>query len=155
MMTNRAEFYKVSPDIVSLLMAQEQKIAEQFSQSDTLNTTLLELVKLRVSQINQCAYCIDMHTKEAFYQNEIAERIIGLSAWREMLCYSEQERAAFSWAELIISSEPVTDQDYQKALELFGEQALVNLTFAVNAINSWNRVSKVFKPEVGSYQVSG
>ncbi len=152
-MIKRAEFYSVSPNIVGLLMQQEQQIAEQFNQSDSLNTALLELVKLRVSQINQCAYCIDMHTKEAFHAQESAERIIGLSAWRDMLCYSEQERAALSWAELVISNKAVTDDTYSNTLSILGEQALVDLTFAINAINCWNRVSKVFKPEVGSYQV--
>lgn len=154
MMNNRAEFYSVSPKIVTLLMSQEQQLALQFSQSESLSSTLLELVKLRVSQINRCAYCIDMHTKEAFKNHETAERIIGLSAWGDMLCYSEQERAALSWAELVISDQVVTDQAYSDAVSVLGEQGIVDLTFAVNAINSWNRVSKVFKPEVGSYKVA-
>jgi alkylhydroperoxidase family enzyme len=95
-----------------------------------------------------------MHTKEAFHHKESAERIIGLSAWRDMPCYSEQERIALAWAELVISNEKVADQVYSDTLGALGEQALVDLTFAVNAINSWNRVSKVFKPEVGSYKVN-
>ncbi|MEH6446220.1 MAG: carboxymuconolactone decarboxylase family protein [Oceanospirillaceae bacterium] len=152
-MNKRAEFYSVSPKMMQILLEQEQQISQQMRASNTLNLCLLELIKLRVSQINQCAYCIDMHTKDAFENGESAQRIIGLSAWREMLCYSKHERTALGWAELVISDKAVTDEMYQQTLSSIGEQGIVDLTFAVNAINSWNKVARVFKPQVGVYQV--
>lgn len=150
-MNKRAEFYSVSPKMMQILLEQEQQLSRQMRDSNTLSSCLLELVKLRVSQINQCAYCIDMHTKDAFESGERAERIIGLSAWGEMLCYSKHERTALAWAELVISDKVVTDDMYQQTLTSIGEQGIVDLTFAVNAINSWNKVARVFKPQVGVY----
>jgi len=151
-MSERLNTFAVSPKAMEILLSQEGYLKQQFNGNHSVSVTTWELVKLRISQINQCAYCIDMHSKDAIKLGERPERIFGLSAWLEMPLYSEPERAALAWAELITSGQPVTDGHYQRALDVLGEQGLLDLTIAINAINSWNRISKTFKPEVGSYQ---
>lgn len=153
-MTKRANYFALSYKAMEILLEQENYLRQQFSTSDTLTISVWELVKIRVSQINQCAFCIDMHSTEAQLQGESKERIIGLSAWRDMPMYSHIERLALEWAERLTSGEVVDDECYRKAITVLGEQAVVDLTLAVNAINSWNRVAKTFKPEVGSYKSS-
>ncbi len=93
-----------------------------------------------------------MHSKDALSQGENQERIIGLSAWRDMPFYSDTEIAALNWAEHLNAGKTVDDNSYQKVVEALGEQAVVDLTIAINAINSWNRIAKTFRPEVGSYK---
>lgn len=151
-MTQRLDYFATSPQAMEILFEQENYLKQQFATSHSMTLTIWELVKLRVSQINQCAYCIAMHTKDALKHGEQPERIYGLVAWHDMPFYSELERCALAWAELTISARPVSTEHYQRALQNFGSQALVDLTIAVNAINSWNRIAKTFKPEVGSYQ---
>jgi len=149
-MKKRLNYFTASPQAIEILLSQENYLNKQFSG----DKKLLELVKLRVSQINQCAYCIDMHSKDALYQGESIERIYGLSAWRDMPLYSESELSALKWAELINSGQSVTDIEYQDALNMFSEAELMDLTVAVNAISSWNRIAKAFKPDVGNYQAN-
>lgn len=151
-MTSRANYLNLAPKAIQILLNQESYLHQQFSDSNTVTVKIWELVKLRVSQINQCAFCIDMHSKDALSRGETHERIIGLSAWRDMPLYSELERESLDWAEHLTYGKPVDDQRYQKLVELLGEKAVVDLTIAINAINSWNRMTKVFKPEVGSYK---
>lgn len=151
-MTLRANYFDFAPKAMQILRDQESYLRGQFSVSETVTIPIWELVKLRLSQINQCAFCIDMHSKDALSQGEIQERIIGLSAWRDMPFYSETERAALDWAEHLTSGKAVDDHSYQKVAETLGEQAVVDLTIAINAINSWNRIAKTFTPEVGSYK---
>lgn len=151
-MALRANYLDLASGAMQILINQEGYLREQFSISETLTIPIWELVKLRVSQINQCAFCIDMHSKDALGQGESEERIIGLSAWRDMPLYSDVEIAALDWAEHLTYGKAVDDDSYHKALEALGEQALVDLTIATNAINSWNRIAKTFKPEVGSYK---
>jgi AhpD family alkylhydroperoxidase len=145
-MTNRLNYFANAPKAMDILLSQENYLNEQFSGE----SILLELVKMRVSQINQCAFCIDMHSKKALKLGELGERLYGLSIWRVMSCYSKVERQALTWAELITSGQTVTDENYQQALDTFGEGQLVDLTIAINAINSWNRIAKTFKPVIGS-----
>lgn len=140
-MTKRLNYYTASPQAFDILLAQEHYLEQQFNG----NNGLWGLVKLRVSQINQCAYCIDMHCNDALKQGESTERIDGLNAWQEVPFYSTLEQSALKWTELITSGQPVTDIHYQSALDVFGAQGLVDLTIAVNAINSWNRIAKAFK----------
>lgn len=154
MTTKRLNFFELSPKAMAILLDQEELLQQQFSDSSLLNTTIWELVKLRISQINQCAYCIDMHSKDALHQGEKAERIFGLSAWRDTPLYSEQEKNALAWAELVTANQAISDDAYQQALAAFGEKGLVDMTIAVNAINSWNRLAKIFKPEVGPYKAN-
>jgi AhpD family alkylhydroperoxidase len=151
-MTLRANYFVLAAKGMEILMKQESYLRGQFSISETLTIPVWELVKLRISQINQCAFCIDMHSKDALSQGEASERILGLIAWRDMPFYSEVERVALEWAEHLTLGKPVGDDIYQKATDALGEQSIVDLTIAVNAINSWNRIAKTFKPEVGSYK---
>ncbi|MFC0116486.1 carboxymuconolactone decarboxylase family protein [Pseudoalteromonas xiamenensis] len=151
-MSNRANYIELAPQGLKILLEQEGFLRTQFEQSDTLTLSIWELVKLRVSQINECAYCLDMHSKDALKLGETWSRIVGLSAWRDMPYYSNRERTALDLAEQLTLGKTIDETNYQMAIEVFGEKALVILTFAINAINSWNRIVKVFKPEVGHYQ---
>ena len=119
-----------------------------------LEHSLLELVKTRVSQINGCAYCIDMHTKDARAAGESEQRLYGLSAWRETPFYNERERAALEWAEALtlLPENDVSDELYARASEQLSEEELVNLSLAVIAINGWNRLAIPFRSVPGSYQ---
>ena len=119
-----------------------------------LEHSLMELVKIRASQINGCAYCLDMHTKDARALGETEQRIYALSAWREAPFFSERERAALEWTEALtrIAVDQVPDAVYEAVKPHFTEAELVALTFALVAINSWNRLSIAFRPPVGSYQ---
>ena len=119
-----------------------------------LERTLLELVKLRASQLNGCAYCIDMHTKDARAQGETEQRLYALEAWRETPFYTERERAALAWTEAVtkVSDGHVPDGVYAHARQHFAEKELVDLTLAVIAINGWNRLAISFRAAVGTYQ---
>ncbi len=127
---------------------------QQYVNESGLEPGLLELVKLRASQINGCAYCIDMHTKDARAMGETEQRLYGLSAWREAPFYSERERAALEWTEavMLIADDHAPDEIYESVRRQFSEQELVNLTMAVVAINGWNRLAISFRYPVGSYQ---
>jgi len=118
-----------------------------------LERSLLELVRLRASQINGCAYCIDMHTKDARAEGETEQRLHALSAWRETPFYSDRERAALAWTEAItlVNRDHVPDDVYQETRRHFGEKEIVDLTLAVIAINSWNRLAISFRAVPGSY----
>ena len=119
-----------------------------------LERPLFELVKIRASQINGCAYCIDMHTKDARRAGETEQRIYALNAWRETPFFTDRERAALEWTEHVtrVADTHVPDEVYQRATAQFDEAELVALTFAVIVINSWNRLAISFRPPVGSYQ---
>ena len=119
-----------------------------------LERSLLELVKTRASQINGCAYCIDMHTKDARAMGETEQRLFGLNAWRETPFFSERERAALEWTEAItrIADNHVPDELYDRVRHHFNEQQLVALTFAATVINAWNRLAITFRVPVGTYQ---
>ncbi len=123
-------------------------------ESSGLDRTLLELVKIRASQINGCAYCIDMHTKDARAIGETEQRIYGLNAWRETPFYTERERAALEWTEAVtrVADTHVPDEVYERVREQFPEAELVALTFAVVAINAWNRLAISFRIPAGTYQ---
>ena len=127
---------------------------EKYLQGTALEPQLLELVKLRSSQINGCAFCIDMHTKDARTRGESEQRLYALSAWRETPFYSPRERAALLWAEVVtkVSEDQVPDEVYNQVKLHFTEKELVDLTLAVIAINSWNRLAISFRTPPGSYQ---
>lgn len=127
---------------------------EAYIRSTDLEPELVELVKLRASQMNGCAYCIDMHAKDARSHGESEQRLYGVSAWRESPFYSERERAALAWVEsvTIISEDQVPDEVYHQVKEHFTDKELVDLTLAVIAINSWNRLAISFRTPPGSYQ---
>lgn len=119
-----------------------------------LERSLLELVKTRASQLNGCAYCIDMHTKDARANGESEQRLYALSAWREAPFYTDRERAALAWAEAVtlVSQGSSPDALYDETRRHFSERELVDLTLALVAINSWNRMSISFRTVPGTYQ---
>jgi len=119
-----------------------------------LEHSTLELVKIRASQINGCAYCLDMHTKDARAAGETEQRIYALSAWRETPFFTDRERAALEWTEAVtlVAETRVPDDVYEQVRQQFSEEELVELTFAVIVINSWNRLQVSFRPHVGDYQ---
>lgn len=128
---------------------------EGFVRGCGLEHSLLELVKVRASQLNGCAFCLDMHMKDARAAGETEQRLYMLAAWREALCYSERERAALAWAEAVTQLGPhgVSDAVYADAEKAFTPEELVNLTMAVITINGWNRLAIAFHhPEPGSHQ---
>ena len=119
-----------------------------------LEKPLLELIDFRVSQINGCAYCLDMHSKDLRAAGETEQRLYLLDAWREAPFYTERERAALAWAEAVtlVREGHVPDEVYRQARAQFTEEELANLTLAVVAINGWNRLNIAFRTEPGSYQ---
>lgn len=149
-MQPRIAYGRVSADGVAALSG-----LESYVRHSGLEHSLLELVKTRASQINRCGYCIDMHTKDARAGGESEQRLYLLPAWREAPFYTERERAALEWTEALtqISENDVADELYQRVRRQFDEKELVDLTLAVTAINSWNRLAIAFRTEVGSYQV--
>lgn len=124
--------------------------------SSKLEHSLVELVKMRASQINGCAYCIDMHSKDARADGETEQRLYALSAWRETPFFTDRERAALAWTEAVtlLAQTHVPDSAYEEARQQFSEEELVNLTMAVVAINGWNRLAVAFRSVPGEYQPS-
>ena len=118
----------------------------------TIELPLRELVCFRVSQINKCAYCLDMHYKDARSGGETEQRLYGLSAWEESPYYTKRERAAFAWAEAVTKCD-VSDDIYTKVRAEFSEEEIVDLTLLVTTINTWNRFNISFPQNVGTYQV--
>jgi AhpD family alkylhydroperoxidase len=127
---------------------------EQYLNNSSVERKLLNLIKLRVSQINGCAYCLDMHGKDLQVEGQSEQRMYSLDAWREAPYYTERERAAFAWAEAVtnITDGHVPDELYEETRQHFGEQEIADLTLAVVAINGWNRISIAFRVVPGTYQ---
>ncbi len=145
----RLSYSKVAPAAVEIL-----RELDRYVKNSGLEADLLELVRVRASQINGCGFCIDMHTKDARTGGESEQRLYALSAWRETPFYSARERAALAWTEALtqIGEDGVPDEVYDEARKHFTEQELVDLTFAVIVINSWNRLAISFRRLPGSYQ---
>jgi AhpD family alkylhydroperoxidase len=124
-------------------------------EGSTLEPALLELVKIRASQLNGCGYCLDMHTKDARHAGETEQRLYLVSCWREAPIYTDRERAALAWAEAVtkLENQQVSDQVYEQARAQFSEDELMRLTLAVVAINGWNRFNCAFNTVPGGYQV--
>ncbi|WP_447556060.1 carboxymuconolactone decarboxylase family protein [Vreelandella sp. EE22] len=145
---SRQNVYRLNPRLPEHLIA-----LGKVAPGSAVTPAIIHLVKLRVSQINQCCFCQHMHAQQARDDGEYQTRLDVLPAWREAPCFSEQERAALEWAEALtlISQQSVDDGIYQSALEAFGEPDLIALTSVVLAINSWNRiaVSMQFVPDTG------
>ena len=148
-MQQRIEAVKVAPDAYKAMLNLENYVR----QSD-LESSLLGLVRMRASQINGCAYCLDMHSKDARAAGETEQRLYELDAWREAPFYSDRERAALAWTEAVtlVSQGHVPDDVYELARKQFSEKELVDLTIAVVSINSWNRFAISFRSVPGSYQ---
>ena len=126
----------------------------QFVENCGLEHPLLELIKIRASQINGCAFCLDMHTVDARAAGESEQRIYLLDGWREAPFYSDRERAALRWTEAVtlVSETHVPDDVYEEARRHFSEEELVNLTWAVVTINGWNRMAIAFRSQPGNYK---
>jgi AhpD family alkylhydroperoxidase len=150
-METRLDYGKAAPGSVQAMYKLQKYVDES-----GLEHSLMELVKTRVSQINGCAFCIDMHTKDASSAGEAGQRLYGLSAWRETPYYSERERAALAWAEAVTNRPQIyeTDEEYQAARTQFSEEELIKLTVVVSAINDWNGLAIAFRESVGTYQAS-
>jgi AhpD family alkylhydroperoxidase len=148
-MKTRIDYTKVSPQVLRPLFGLNAPI-----ESSGLEPALLELVKMRASQINGCAYCLDMHSKDARAAGETEQRLYLLDAWRETAIYNERERAALAWTEAVtrITDGHVPDDVYAEVSNVFTEQELIALTFAVVAVNSWNRLNIAFRIEAGGYR---
>lgn len=148
-MDTRLDYQAAFPEGVQAMLHLEAVIRRS-----GLEPPLMELVKLRASQLNGCAYCLDMHSKDARAHGETEQRIYALNAWREAPFYTERERAALAWTEAItnIQQGHASDEVYTEARRQFDERELMRLTLAITQINSWNRIAIAFRPEVGTYQ---
>ena len=151
-MEQRLDYGKLAPEGTKALGR-----LEAYVRHSGLEHTLLELVKTRASQLNGCAFCLDMHTKDARAAGETEQRLYLLPAWREAPFYSGRERAALEWTEelTLIADRNVPGELYARMLEHFTEQELADLTFAVIGINSWNRLSVAFRVPAGTYEPAG
>jgi len=145
-MKARLDFRKASPQGEKAMVG-----LHMFVRNCGLDHSLLELVKLRASQINGCAHCIDMHTKELRADGESEQRLYLLNAWRESPFYSDRERAALAWTEAVtlVANDHVPDEVYDEARKQFSEEELANLTFALVAINAANRLNIAFRTVPG------
>ena len=141
-MKPRMNFYQAAPDTIKALSALEAQIA-----GSGLEKSLIELVKTRASQINGCAFCINMHTQDARKRGETEQRLYLLNAWREAPAYTDRERAALAWTEAVtlISETHAPDDVYNEVRTHFSEAETVNLTILIGAINTWNRLSIAFR----------
>ncbi len=149
----RMNYQAAAPDVMTAMIGLETYLARQSRREDGVDKPLMELVKIRVSQINQCAYCLDMHTKDARALGETEQRIYALSAWHETPFFSDRERAALAWAEAnTLLPQGVSQQLFEEVREYFSEAQLANLTLAIATINAWNRFGVSFAPVPGSYQ---
>lgn len=148
-MKQRLNYAKIAPDALKAMLELETYVA-----TSGLERSLYELVKTRASQINGCAYCLDMHTKDARKAGETEQRLYALNAWRETPFYTDRERAGLEWTEslTLISENDVPDALYEAVRKHFSEEELVALTMAIVAINAWNRLAISFKTVPGTYE---
>lgn len=150
-MNPRISLTKINPKAYATVLAMQKYVDES-----GLEPLLLELIKLRASQINGCAYCLDMHTKDARALGETEQRLYTVSAWREAPFFSERERAALALTEAItlINQGHVADDVYAQAHAQFNDNELVDLVMAIATINTWNRLAITFRAEPGHYHTT-
>jgi AhpD family alkylhydroperoxidase len=149
-MQARLDSSKISPAAYQAMLTLEAFVHKAWRQEPSL----IELVKMRASQINGCAYCLDMHSKDARAGGETEQRLYALNAWRETPFFTDRERAALAWAEAVtlVTEGHVPDEVYEEARKHFSEEEMVNLTMAVVTINGWNRLSIAFRTVPGAYK---
>lgn len=149
-MEQRVNLFEKGQDAMRAMLSLNGYLAKS-----SLEKSLLHLIEYRVSQINGCAYCLDMHSKDMRAAGENEQRLYCLAAWRETPFYNARERAALSWAEALtfVAEGHVADEVYEEARKEFSEEELVDLTLAVSVINSWNRINIAFRTTPGTYQV--
>jgi AhpD family alkylhydroperoxidase len=148
-MQARINYVKAAPGVFQAMSA-----LEKYVDSSELDKQLLHLIKMRASQINGCAYCLDMHSKDLRAGGETEQRIYSLDAWRECPYYTDRERAALAWTEAVtlVASGHVPDAVYEEVRPQFSEKELADLTLAVAAINAWNRLAIAGRAVPGAYQ---
>jgi AhpD family alkylhydroperoxidase len=148
-MKPRIELQRVNPKVIQPLLAIESHL-----HGSSLGSRLLDLVKTRASQINGCAYCLDMHTKDARADGESEQRLYALDAWRETPFFDERERAALAWTEAVtlVAETHVPDEVYELVKPHFTDQELLDLTLAITNINAWNRLNVAFRTIAGGYR---
>jgi AhpD family alkylhydroperoxidase len=148
-MKPRMEYWKVAPGAFKAMSSLDTYVRES-----GLDKTLVHMVKLRASQINGCAYCIDMHWKDCRAAGESEQRLYGLDAWRESPYYTDRERAALEWTEALtnVTDGHVRDTVYDTVRSHFSEKEVADLTWAVAGINAWNRIAIAFRSEAGKYK---
>lgn len=148
-MEQRIDYRAAGPKVFKALLDLEGAV-----RATELETPLLELVRMRASQINGCAYCIDMHSKDARAAGETEQRLYALNAWRETPFFTDRERAALAWTEelTLIAETDVSDELFAETREQFSESEIAALTLAIVAINAWNRFAIGFRAVPGSYQ---
>lgn len=148
-MKARIELQASNRKIIQPLLA-----IEGYLHGSSLGSRLLHLVKTRASQINGCALCLDMHTKDARAEGESEQRLYALNAWRETPFFDERERAALEWTEAVtlVAETHVPDEAYERVKQHFTEQELIELTLAITNINAWNRLNVAFRTVPGNYR---
>ena len=148
-MEPRLDYMKLAPDAIRAM-----RELEAYARRSDIEPKLRELVKIRASQINGCAYCIDMHTIDARAGGETEQRIYALSAWRESPFFSDRERAALAWTEALtlLSESHAPDAVYEEARAQFSEEELIDLNMVVIVINGWNRIAIPSRAEPGHYK---
>jgi AhpD family alkylhydroperoxidase len=151
-MEPRIHYEKFAPEALRAMYG-----LERYLRASGLGEGLQELVKMRASQINGCAYCLDMHSKDARARGETEQRLYALNAWRETPFYTAKERAALAWTEALtlVAQTHVPDEVYEEVRKEFTEAELVDLTYAVMAINAWNRLAIAMRAVPGEYQPAG
>jgi len=149
-MQPRIDYRKFAPEAMKALYGLETYLTTQSG----MDHKLLHLLKLRASQINGCAFCIDMHWKDARAVGESEQRLYGLDAWRESPYYTDGERAALAWTEAVtlISSTPAPDEQYAELQKHFSEKEIVDLVYLIATINAWNRIAISMRAVPGRYQ---
>jgi AhpD family alkylhydroperoxidase len=147
-MTARIDLMHVNPGVIQAMLGLERHVRQA-----GLEHTLLDLVRMRASQINGCAYCLDMHSKDARANGETEQRLYGLDAWRETPYYSPRERAALEWTEALtlVAETRVPDDVYARVRDQFSEDELVHLSLAIVSINGWNRLNVAARTVPGTY----
>lgn len=145
----RIDYKSVSPKAIQALWA-----VEKYVHSSGLEPRLLELVKFRASTLNGCAFCVDMHSKDARIAGETEQRLYAVNVWHEAPFFTPRERAALAWTDAVtlVSVDKVPDDVYEAVRKHFNESELVDLTMAVVAINSWNRMAVAFRAVAGTYE---
>jgi AhpD family alkylhydroperoxidase len=148
-MKARIDLMHVNPGVIQAMLGLERQVRQA-----GLDHKLLDLVRMRASQINGCAYCLDMHSKDARAKGETEQRLYGLNAWRETPYYSDQERAALEWTEaltLVAGTHGVPDEVFERVRAQFTEDELVHLSLAIVAINGFNRLNIAARTVPGGY----
>lgn len=141
-MTPRLDFYTASPEALKAMLALDAAVSKL-----PLEKPLIELVKLRASQLNGCAFCVDLHSSDARKRGETERRLYAVAVWRESPFFTPRERAALAWTEALtrLAETHAPDEDYAQLAEQFSERERVDLTLAISTINSWNRLAVGFR----------